>query len=133
MKSMVAVSTVVVLFAAQFICETQGLPMRSVTLKESAGMKVKDAKMTGAARWEFVLAEMKKRSGASNGVVGSNQALLREGSAGEICEQPGDCDPGYSCKMPGLIKTRAEGHGNSPNEFQKRCMPDAQPSTEHGT
>eukprot|EP01083_Nonionella_stella_P041574 112653_1 len=68
MKSFVAVSSVVVLIAAQFICETQGLAMRSVTLnsKETGGTKLKDAKTKGSGRWESLLANMKKIPGASN-------------------------------------------------------------------
>eukprot|EP01083_Nonionella_stella_P305335 1064756_1 len=123
MKSFVAVSSVVVLIAAQFICETQGLPMRPVTLKETGGMKFKDAKTKGSARWESLLAKMK--NGASNGVVGSNLNLLgrpEDGClhAGRVCVETVDCCDGYICEEPGsgngrISKRRGDG---------LRCMPD---------
>eukprot|EP01083_Nonionella_stella_P041577 112659_1 len=124
MKSFVAVSSVVVLIAAQFICETQGLPMRPVTLKETGGMKFKDAKTKGSARWESLLAKMK------NGVVGSNLNLLgrpEDGClhAGRVCNSttttPSEkCCVGYICEYPGSANSKRRGlHGP-----EMRCMPD---------
>eukprot|EP01083_Nonionella_stella_P041576 112656_1 len=135
MKSFVAVSSVVVLIAAQFICETQGLAMRSVTLnsKETGGTKLKDAKTKGSGRWESLLANMKKIPGASNeNAVQKLKQELRNVGLEQKNEGPGDCpkrkcDPvmqpqgccnGYRCKpLPvnshykGVcIPTRPPGH-----------------------
>eukprot|EP01083_Nonionella_stella_P127228 385447_1 len=118
MKSFVAVSSVVVLIAAQFICETQGLPMRPVTLKETGGMKFKDAKTKGSAHWESLLAKMK--NGASNGAVGSE---LQDMITINVCAQAGHecdgrcCDDKFVCRIPGSGK----GKGN---QNQMRCLPE---------
>eukprot|EP01083_Nonionella_stella_P181299 648941_1 len=133
MKSFVAVSSVVVLIAAQFICETQGLPMRPVTLKETGGMKFKDAKTKGSARWESLLAKMK--NGASNGVVGSKLNLLGRPvdgclHAGRVCDNTTmidseKCCAGYICEMPGSANSKRKGRRGP----ETRCMPDHEGET----
>eukprot|EP01083_Nonionella_stella_P181300 648947_1 len=132
MKSLVAVSTVVVLIAAQFICETQGLPMRPVTLKETGGMKLKDVKTKGSGRWESLLANMKKISGASNENavqklkqelrnVGLEQKGPADYGAVKPCTQDSDCDVETErCQaLPASTGTRGRGVGG----FYGLCVP----------
>eukprot|EP01083_Nonionella_stella_P041575 112655_1 len=139
MKSFVAVSSVVVLIAAQFICETQGLPMRPVTLKETGGMKLKDVKTKGSGRWESLLANMKKIPGASNDdAVQTLKQELRKSSdklmnvkleqknndptgpgAVKPCTQDSDCD--VETERCQALPASSRGRGIS--GFNGLCVP----------